>query len=242
MPKWEKAKYRNANGDWEEITLGKLAEIAKDAGARASLREKQLWSEDEEYRLSPRFREDAPHFYSPSDHTRTLCRRQENSQEHQQRCEELLQKLSSSVWTVGFNFWKDQERFYHAMFDSQEYLWGTEITRALTSDIRWRHDIFGAKMDLRTSERFPWLAIEVIDSHFPDEKALKGWLKASACFPYVVAFDFVRAKDYFLQFKDNNLRMTYLFMMVPCGRMGIDGKIVHLDFLRKRLLSILKWP
>lgn len=216
MPQWPSAVYYDA-GQKHELRQPDLAQAAASPQARAKIRELVLWDTEEEYRLMPRFRDGSPHFYSPQSNVRTLHRREEKSQEHNKRRDQIAILLNSKPWTVGFYDWEkmnasdSKEKIFTPLFQTEGYAWDKEIARALTSGTRCVHDVFGAKLELRTSERFPWFAVEVIDTHYPDDKALAGWLSASLNFPYVVAFDFVAAPKYFFNFEkdDSRLRMSY---------------------------------
>lgn len=61
----------------------------------------------------------------------------------------------------------------------------------------------------------PWVAIEVINKHFPEEKAFTAMIELSKQIPFLVMFDLLteKTKNYFLkidiQKKTNNPSLLY---------------------------------
>jgi hypothetical protein len=153
-----------------------------------------------------------PHFYTTSK-ARALTEKPEVSAAHNKRIAKLLKKLvdltsSGTVIEVGTTMMRSDvwqatkrvEQDWHTIGELQGYTWKDEVTRALSDGQKCRHDLFGANLALLNfTDRNPWVAIEVIDTHYPSDKSFDGFLEISARLPLVVLFDLVAAEDYFLE-------------------------------------------
>lgn len=203
MPKHPFAIYYDSRGTKSQIFPHELHDVGKRASARAT----ELWDGGEEYRLYPRYRADSPHFYSLSSKLRSLHVSTETDPAHNQRVDKLLEVLDSGTnYKIGFNIWdrdgdKKEEQFV-SFTETRDYRWGKEVTRVLSEDTRCRHDLFGAPNALQLTSRYPWVAIEVVKYHYPDDATFDGFLSLSKSLPLVVLFDFVDVKNYFFQVKE----------------------------------------
>lgn len=212
MPKHPVAIYYDQQGGKHKLFPNNLHDVGKRAFARSN----ELWDEDEEYRLYPRYRADSPHFFSLASSLRKLHVATETDPAHNLRVDELMNilKLGTS-YRIGFNTWdeieqKKEEQFV-AFTETQNYCWGKEITRSLSEEVRCRHDIFGAPNALNLTAKYPWVAIEVVKHHYPDEDTFNAFLSLSKILPLVVLFDFVDVRNYFFQVKENEkmIRVVY---------------------------------
>lgn len=212
MPKHKIAIYYDSQKIKHQILPNDLHDVKKRALARST----ELWDEDEEYRLYPRYREDSPHFYSLSSTLRKLHASTETDPTHNIRVEELLEILNSDIdYKIGFKTWdkganRTEEQFV-SFTQTNGYAWGKEVTRALSEDVRCRHDLFGASRELQLTAKYPWVAIEVVKHHYPDSKAFNALLSLSKALPLVVLFDFVDSPNYFFQIKEKDkiIRVIY---------------------------------
>lgn len=208
MPKYPHAIYYDSNGEQQKLFPSEL----HDTGRRAFARSTELWDPDEEYRLFPRFREDSPHFYSLSNNARAFSRTAENDPAHDERVAYLLGELSSgNSFRVGYYDWDGDERQFVSFTQTQKYSWGKEVTRVLTTNVRCRHDLFGAADGLKLTARFPWVAIEVVKHHYPDDQTFSALLALTKELPCVILFDFIDVPNYFLHINTPNgeLRVIY---------------------------------
>jgi hypothetical protein len=212
MPKHPVAIYYDSNGVRSQLLPYELHDVGKRAFARAT----ELWDEDEEYRLYPRYRADSPHFYSLSNKLRRLHVSAETDPAHNRRVDELFEILDSGAnYKIGFNTWdsdgeKKEEQFV-VFTETRGYTWGKEVTRALSEDTSCRHDLFGAPKALQLTSRCPWVAIEVVKHHYPDDSTFEAFLSLSKSLPLVVLFDFVDVKNYFFYVKNDEraIRVVY---------------------------------
>lgn len=212
MPKHPVAIYYDSQGHQCKLFPNDLHDVGKRAFARSN----ELWDESEEYRLYPRYRADSPHFFSLSSNIRRLVDSTETDPTHNLRVDELLAILNSDTnYRIGFNTWdnigSEKEEQFVTLTETRNYKWGKEITRALSENARCRHDLFGASNALQLTAKYPWVAIEVVKHHYPDEAAFNAFLSLSKILPLIVLFDFVDVKNYFFQVKENEkiVRVVY---------------------------------
>lgn len=212
MPKHPVAIYYDSQGTRLQLFPHQLHDIGKRAFARST----ELWDEDEEYRLYPRYRADSPHFYSLSSKLRNLHVSAETDPAHNQRVDELLEILDSDIgYKIGFNTWdgegEEKEEQFVSFTETRGYAWGKEITRALSEDARCRHDLFGASKALQLTAKYPWVAIEVVKHHYPDDTTFQALLSLSKALPLVILFDFVDVRNYFFHVKKNDRTIRVIY-------------------------------
>lgn len=208
MPKYPYAIYLDSRGQAQKLFPSDLHDVKKRAFARSA----ELFDPDREYRLFPRYRADSPHFYSLNKNARCVSRLEEIDPEHDDRVNYLFDTLNLGAdISIGSFVWDGEERQFICLTKTNDYAWGQEVWRVLNSDIRCRHDLFGASTDLALTDRLPWIAIEVVKHHFPDEQTFSGFLSLSKILPFIVLFDFIDVPNYFLQvdLPTGRLRVIY---------------------------------
>ncbi|HEX8290557.1 MAG TPA: hypothetical protein VF570_02300, partial [Pyrinomonadaceae bacterium] len=155
---------------------------------------------------------DSPHFYSLSGNARSIVRIKESDPAHDRRVADLLRVLSSGAnFRIGFYDWDGEETQFVSFTQTRNYSWGKEVTRALTAGVRCRHDLFGAPNDLTLTARFPWVAVEVVKHHYPDNKTFSAFLSLTKELPCVILFDFIDVPNYFLKVNETSgeIRVIY---------------------------------
>lgn len=209
--KYPFAVYRDQNDDLKEIKREDLVDPFKLAFARSV----RLYDEDEEYRLYPRARSGAPHFYCRTQNRRRVVSGAESDPRHNARRDALLDALvTKRELRIGYREYfgagKDDFEFVE-IAEIEGYGWGKEVTRIAPRGLRVRHDIFGASPMLAMSERRPWIAVEVIATHYLDDETFSSLIDVSCEMPMVVGFDLVDAPNYFLKLDDTDgtLRLIY---------------------------------
>jgi len=234
MPKYSHAIYYDANGVQQKLFPHEL----HDTGKRAYARSAELWDPEEECRLFPRYREDSPHFYSLGNGARVFLRTQENDPAHDARVNDLLEELSSGIgFRVGFYEWDGDEKQFVSFAKTRNYNWGKEITRALTASVRCRHDLFGAPDDLKLTARFPWIAIEVVKHHYPDDQTFSALLSLTKELPCVILFDFIEVPNYFLNLdrSEGEIRVIYYIHDGSVWKNGNRWKSCTSAFFREKI-------
>lgn len=235
MLKWEQATYQGANETWVTVHVDEL----QDLGYRSLLQDQELWDIDREYRLLIRSGPGRPHFYSLTKRLRFPRSRGETSKRHADRVKKLLEQLQSQHYLFGYRTFENGTPIFNPLFNSKNYAWAKEVTRTLSGEIQWRHDLFGAEATHRHTERYPWIAIEVIDSHFPDEAVLETWLELSSRFPYFVVFDFVERRNYYLEVDQTKqqVRVVYFIYDGSMWRSGAQWNKCTATFFKEKVRS-----
>lgn len=234
MPKYSHAIYYDTHGDQQKLFPHEL----HDTGKRAFARSAELWDPDEEYRLFPRYREDSPHFYSLSNNTRAFSRLLENDPAHDARVVDLLDALSSDTdFRVGFYEWDRDEKQFVSFTRTRNYSWDKEVTRALSASVRARHDLFGTSNDLKLTAQFPWVAIEVVKHHYPDDQTFSALLSLTKQLPCVILFDFIDVPDYFLNINQSTgeIRVIYYIYDGSVWKNGTRWKSCTPAFFREKV-------
>ncbi|HVS52473.1 MAG TPA: hypothetical protein VHD62_08965 [Opitutaceae bacterium] len=209
--KYPFAVYRDQNGDLKVIKREDLV----DCSILALARSVRLYDEDEEYRLYPRARTGAPHFYCRTENRRRLVAPIEPDPRHNARRDSLLAALNSQKGLkLGYRdyFGSGPEDFeFFEIAEIEGYIWGKEVTRIMPYGLRVRHDVFGASPLLAMSERRPWIALEVIATHYLDDDTFQSLIDVSREMPLIVGFDLVEEPNYFLKLDeaDGTLRLIY---------------------------------
>lgn len=203
------AVYFNEKDERRTIRADELKEPA--ALARARLLE--LYDASEQVRVAPRIsKHGTPHFYATTRGGRKVFSAEATDPRHNDRIKELMQGLKLfDVWSLTLvekrkAEGKANEISHENVLKLPKYRWQAEVHRILAEDTVVRHDIFGQSDELGMSVRRPWIAIEVIRTHFPEEAAFSAMLQTSKRMPLIVLFDFVDFKNSFVKV-DNRQRM-----------------------------------
>jgi len=201
--KFEVAYYEDVNGAVRQIKAKDLAsssifELASN---------QTLYDGTGQYRLWPRPHSSAtgrPHFQSreAAKGDRKIFKF-EDDDVHNERIEKLIEKLQSRQrWTISLRKFKAAAP--EKSFDLFNYTWGDEVHRIASSEAFIRHDIFGQASELGMSVRRPWVAIEVINTHYPDEEAFSAFLELSKRFPFIVIFEMTAKINYFSKINEHS--------------------------------------
>lgn len=166
------------------------------------------------------------HFYEPNNTGRRSVYGfdSENDETHYQRVEEdLINLLSSKRWLVGF---KDGDQFQQ-IFDIQHYDWDIEVHRIVSKNIIVRHDVFGQSKRMGMSVFRPWIAIEVIHTHFPEEPTFDALMNLSKHIPLLVLFDFTAPRNYFLKIDPRGKTIRFSYYIYE-GRVWNGGQLTDI--------------
>jgi len=213
--KYEYATYRDENENLCRLYSYELSNISISEKIR--IRELILFDESEEYRLYPRFNKITPHFYRRSKNVRSYDRNdKDKSETHDDRIEELVEALKNTEeLNIGYYRFegkpkedetkeeREKRRSFETLFKITDYSWAAESTRIVSSNLRVRHDVFGASKSHSMSERKPYVAIEVVRTHFPEKDTFEGLLSLSKQIPLLVVLNFTSKPNYFCQLLKN---------------------------------------
>ncbi|MGA3983698.1 hypothetical protein ACI2VH_06005 [Ralstonia nicotianae] len=196
------AYYIDANGVQQKIRAEELFDVSK----RALAAEHHLTDKTGQIDLHPRARDGAtPHFVATGVRGTRSVFEGEKDPTHDARVETLLRKLEGArTWRLGLGNWVNRPngQFNWEVKNPialQFYKWGNEVYRIVTRNAIVRHDLFGQALRLDMSVNQPWVAIEVIHTHFPEEEAFAAMLEMSERVPFYVLFDFTVMEDKFVR-------------------------------------------
>lgn len=169
----------------------------------AEAKSKELWDKSGQKRLQARGGTDIrAHFYElPGSPVSRAIFEGEKDKAHNDRVDYLLGKLKTSKkleMVIAHPARAGVEQI-DLLFTLRDYEWRTEVHRVLNVDAIVRHDIFGQRLELEMSINRPWVAIEVINTHYPDERAFAAMLAASKNYPMIVLFDFTAHPNTFVK-------------------------------------------
>lgn len=179
-----------------------------------------------QFSLSPRQVPDKrPHFVAPPDSVARRVLGFEKDPTHDNRIAFLLNELEAPEqnWKLTESHYADGALVTTELFKITGYSWGKEIHRFVSADAVARHDLFGQAQQLEMSIFRPWVAIEVINTHYPDEETFLALSALSLAFPFIVLFDCTDRKNYFLKVdRETGTITTRLYLRE--GRIWSNGK------------------
>jgi hypothetical protein len=202
MAKYESAFYEKG-GETVEVPATEL----RDAELRAVLREKNLFNKNRNILLGIRNHPDTPHFYRKSSHRGDIDKGEpKDTSRHDEKRDEFLYFLennanstSSENLRIGI-YEKCKEVGKHQLTVLnllENYQWAKEVKFSVSEESYLRFDIFGrSKAYFGWVEKHPYVAIEIVDSHFSSKAAFKALLKMSQEFPIFIGYMFVSQIPY----------------------------------------------
>jgi hypothetical protein len=121
-----------------------------------------------------------------------------------------LKKLQlSSCWNIITNTF-DPKQPIKNISSIEEYNWKDEVHRIISEETIIRHDLFGQSKLIAMSIFRPWVAIEVINTHFPDEETFSSMLELSKNVPFVALFDFISSPQLCsINTRTNEMKIVY---------------------------------
>ncbi len=190
MPLHEQAVFQNDEKEWEIITPNDLL----DAEKLALFRTKSLYdSSNRNYELFIRNREDAPHFYRKGVIRHNLDKHTE-SEAHDKQVSNLISFLNNNkkvkLKTYFFKNFGDKE--LHTITTMSNFEWDKEVTFAVSEKGYVRFDILGRPISLNCTNQNPFVAIEVVDTHFSSKASFNALLELSKKLPFIIGYFFVK--------------------------------------------------
>lgn len=215
MPLHESACYEQKDGSWKTVWYYEL--ISPEL--RSFLRTQYLYdSPEKSIELGIRNREDSPHFYQKRGIRRSLNGRRDSSTYHDEQIDILQEELKSySKILVGFyEFSKNQEKSFERISLLKDYNWAKEVTFAVTEKGYVRFDIFGQSKTLSLTDKQPYFALEVVETHFISLEAFSALLDLSKKQPIIVGYFFIKKKNYFNKLDINTRRKSTANLRLTC--------------------------
>ncbi len=166
-----------------------------------------------------------PHFYDrvegvPRDgQRREFLNRDASSTAHGNRIDDLVRVLNGlqRCELVIEPFHQPRETLAELI----DYHWSTEAARSITSTASVRHDVFGQANSNWMTVGQPTVAIEVIDSHWPEEQSLAAMIEHSVHTPALIIFDLIGSRLCRLDEKEETLLALFY---IQNGEIKKDGR------------------
>ncbi|MBR8035642.1 hypothetical protein [Burkholderia vietnamiensis] len=182
----------------------RVAELATKDGLEKA-QSNALFNSSGDERLVVRIRKGyKPHYVRTGPPGRRVYAAEDNPV-HNARVKHLFEHLTAlSTWRFGLGEPSSDAKgkFRWRLEDVMRlrpYTWGKEAYRIIDDNTTVQHDIFGHSSEVAMSVMQPWLAIEVINTHYPEEESFRAMLETSAKLPFTVVFDFTAKPDKFLR-------------------------------------------
>lgn len=256
MPKYNVAWYVNGHKQWEEVSFRELARNER----RAELRERELRDKrDGIIKLGIRNHPKTPHFFERRRIRTDLEPCAKESEAHEEKKQMVCAFLSKyDKHDIGYyeRPWEKEDKGFESLVRLKEkYQWGTEVQFGLVYGKFVRFDIFGRLQDeIQLTDKCPFVAIEVVDTHFHSQEAFKVLLETSKNIPLVVAYYFIpvapRINCVHKPERANGYSRLRLQCYIADGsfwfrneRVEEDGKVtpanpdVYYNFIRERLYA-----
>lgn len=195
--KYPYAFYVDENKQWQKVSYIKLS----DENERAFLRTRELYNnEKKQIYLGIRNRESKPHFYRKKDVRVLIEKGVDYSQKHKEIINFLLnnylKKYESNKIKFGFydKPWgkSKKEKGFDTIINVNDYCWEKEQGFGLIYGKYVVFDILGrSKINISLLDSNPYIAIEVIDTHFHSLETFRALLELSKNLPFIIVYYFI---------------------------------------------------
>lgn len=197
MPKFDNACYFE-NEQWNTVSYKELT----DANKRAVLREKELFdSQNSNKILGIRNHQKTPHFYQKQTLRGNIETGIKETEEHTKQIN-IIKSFLTKNEKNAFGFYESpwEKDYKNKGFDfiikTKEYKWDKEVKFGLIYGKYIVFDILGRSNALSLTENNPYIAIEVVDTHFHSKETFKVLLELSKNMPFIVLYFFVQQIPY----------------------------------------------
>lgn len=197
MPKFEEAFYINEHGKTKLVSYKELVSEER----RAELRKKDLKeSPNGFYQLGVRNHETTPHFFQKRPIRKNIdtgSKESEKHEEHKQMLYNFLNKYAKHEFGYYATPWDKNNKLYEAFSKAKDYQWEKEVSFGLIYGRYIRFDILGrSSKELSLTDKYPYIAIEVVDTHFHSQQAFKALLELTKNMPVIVIYYFINKAPY----------------------------------------------
>ncbi|HEY2395810.1 MAG TPA: hypothetical protein VGH81_07540 [Rudaea sp.] len=204
-----------------------FADDLQKADVYRKARESVLFVPSGEAKLMVRAKEGEvrPHFYlaQADKKLKRTAYSFEYDDAHNRRVDQLLNQLKpeeNKTWQVGY---KKSNQQFECLFRLENYNWSKETHRIMSSRGTIRHDLFGQSRQNAMSVLQPTVAIEVINTHWPEQNALEDMLAFSEITPSIVLFDTVDPHNTVLRIRPREREIQAIFY-IQDGIIMKDGR------------------
>jgi len=216
MPLHEQAVYQNEDQEWVTISYNQLA--LSDAQFRAYLRNKTLYDSPLRRReLGIRDRKGNLHYYQKRNIRGSLDSKSKDSSAHDQEVQALTSFLNNNEKVaIGTYVFDKGTKLFQPLLRLKDFSWQKEVHFSVSENGYVRCDVLGRSNNLSWSEKTPYVAIEVVDTHFPSKESFIALVELSKKLPVVIGFYFLNGGGRFNHKKNPERSNGFATLRLSC--------------------------
>lgn len=189
----------------DKTTISINSKDLEDEGIRAKYKGERILDKTGEFLLFIRSRGTSSHFYSRGNYRHNIRGRKNYTEEHREKIQILLNFLNARDRIRVFCYYFEYDKkFLDTIISFKNYFFAKEVKQSVGKSSYFISDIYGISKTLNNSNREPNIAIEVIDTHFPDIKTFNYFRKVTKETPLIILFYYINHELKFNHMKNNN--------------------------------------
>ena len=183
MPKHEIAFYKDENNIWNKVNYTELSNEQR----RAELKEKDLYDKSNgDVQLGIRNHERTPHFYVKRPVRKPLESKNKKSELHNKQIN-IIYNFLKKYKKHSFNIFSEE-----TILKIKNYEWKKEAKFGIIYGKYVVFDILGRDSEnIHLTDKNPYVAIEVVDTHFHSQETFKILLEATKNLPIIIIYFFI---------------------------------------------------
>jgi hypothetical protein len=227
MPLHEKAVYEDENKNWVTVTYQEL--ISSTAQFRAKLRDSTLYDSTQcRKELGIRDRKGNLHYYQKKNFRISLDGKSKDSSAHDGQVKALTSFLNNNEKIViGHYVFDSGEKIFQPIIHLKNFSWQKEVTFSISESGYMRCDILGRSNDFCWSEKSPYVALEVVDTHFSSKETFIALMELSKNLPVIIGYYFLKESGKFNNMGNSSRSNGYSKLRLSCYI--LDGGFWILD-------------
>jgi len=198
-PKYILAWYLDEQNCWQSIYFKELT----DENKRAIARTKELYNEKEgNIYLGVRSHESTPHFFKKKDIRNLIAKGFDKSEHHKFIINKLIEDYlcKDEFKKIKFGFYErpwekeKKDKGFDTIIKVEDYIWSKEQGFGLVYGKYIIFDMLGrSDCAIGLLDKKPYIAIEVIDTHFHNYETFKSLVELTKNLPFIVMYYFTGA-------------------------------------------------
>lgn len=199
MPKYKTAYYlNNENNTWEPVSYKELT----NENTRAKLRDKDLRDKvNGSISLGIRNHPDTPHFFQKRLIRQNIEKGIIESEQHGKIVNYLHNYCNNKFLKHHFGYyerpWDKKDKGFDTIRKINDYSWKQEAGFGLAYGKYIIFDLLGrSQSEIALTDQLPYIAIEVVDTHFHSKEAFTALLKLSKNLPFIILYYYINKFPY----------------------------------------------
>lgn len=234
MPKYETAYFLNEENIWEPTSYLEL----KDENVRAKLRDKDLREKiNGEILLGIRNHPDTPHFFRKRLIRQNIEKGVSESDKHNYIVSFLENYLDQKFSKHHFGYYErpwSEDKGFGEIIKTKDFKWSREVGFGLAYGKYIVFDILGRSTEkIALLDSSPYVAVEVVDTHFHSKEAFIALLELSKNIPFIILYYYVNKFPLLNQQKDpsrsNGYSKIRIHSYISDGSFWIRDKRIEED-------------